>query len=242
MGPKYLNKFLLSILIFSIIMSCDPCDDCDSVVFEPRITLVFINQDSLNSLNDSLAVFAFNDSALSANIDSLGILRDSLQIINDSIENGGNLDSQKMDVEEWISERQSDSTLFATKNQDADSLTTVFNSTKSTINSGLMQVNQIEIVGTTFIETYEDVDSATSWSIPLSYDKSFTEYEVSIANFTDIIELDYDIFQEVDNERNVLLRAENIRVVERDYQEINSIETNCEENCIDGETVFTIYF
>ncbi len=236
-------KNLLSILVlFLWIVSCDPCDDCDSVTFEPTVSFVFINQDSINNLDDSLAVFAFNDSALVANIDSLDVLRDSLQVVSDSIENGGSLNSQKMDLEQWISERQTDSLLFTNKNEDADSLTTVFNQIKSIINSGLMQVEQIEILGTSFVEVYDDIDSATSWSIPLSFDKSFTQYEVTIADFTDIIELDYDVFQEVDEERNVLVRTENLRVIDKMYMEIDSVKSNCDENCIDGETVFTFYF
>lgn len=230
-------KNCLSIFsIFLIIAACDPCDDCDSISFEPTVSFTFINQDSISSIDDSLAVFAYNDSALSTNGDSLLILRDSLNVINESISNGGDFTTEKMNLEQWIAERQGDSTLFATKNKDADSLSTVFNTTKSLISSGLLLVDQIEILGASNVLTY--TDSAISWNIPLSFDGSFTEYEVTIAGVTETIELAYDNIQEVDEQRNVLIRAENIRVINTSYDSL----INCDENCIDGEASFTFYF
>ncbi|MEP1032124.1 hypothetical protein [Ekhidna sp.] len=230
-------KNILGILtFFLLIVACDPCDDCDSVAFEPTVSFIFINQDSINSIDDSLSVFAFNDSSFSANVDSLDILRDSLQSVNDSIANGGDLNSEQMNLEQWINERQTDSALFATINKDADSISGIFNATKTIINSGLLLVDQIEILGASSTLTYQD--SAIIWSIPLSYEGAFTQYEVTIAGEAEIIELAYDNFQEVGEQRNVLIRAENIRVVNEPYDSL----INCEENCIDGEATFTFYF
>ncbi|WP_436516731.1 hypothetical protein [Ekhidna sp. To15] len=230
-------KNCLSIFsLFLIIVACDPCDDCDSISFEPTVSFTFINQDSISSIDDSLAIFAFNDSALSVNEDSLLVLRDSLNTVNESISNGGDFTTEKMNLEQWIAERQVDSTFFATKNKDADSLSTVFNAAKTTINSGLLLVDQIEILGANNLITY--TDSATTWNVPLSFDGSFTEYEVTIAGITETIELAYENIQEVDEQRNVLIRAENIRVVNTPYDSL----INCEENCIDGEASFTFYF
>ncbi len=236
-----MKNFLSIAILFVILVSCDPCDDCSTTSFEPTVSFVFINQDSISHIDDSLAVFAFNDSVLTANIDSLDILRDSLHIVNDSITNGGSLISEKEDLEQWIQSRQADSLEFATRNKDADSLATIFNATKTTINSGLIQVDQVEILGTSFIETYEDIDSAVTWRIPLSFNQSFNQYQVTISNLTEIIELSYDTKQEINEERNVLIRAENIQVIDKMYVEIDSVKSNC-ENCTDGETVFTFYF
>lgn len=176
------------------------------------------------------------DSSLTANIDSLDILRDSLTTINDSIANGGMLTSEKIDVAQWIIERQADSTLFATQNEDGDSITTVLTTIRTTISSGLIGVDQIEILGAKDILTYED--SATTWSIPLLYDGTGTEYEVTIDGTIETIEIGYDTYQEVDDQRNVLIRAENIRIINTPYDSL----INCEENCIDGEASFTFYF
>lgn len=230
-------KHILSIFIlFILIVSCDPCDDCDSVSFEPTVSFIFINQDSISSIDLKLAEIHQIDSSLTANVDSLTVLRDSLTIVNDSIANGGSLTTEKMNLEQWISDRQADSTIFAVQGEGNDSISSVLSTTKTTINSGLILVDQIDILGANSILTYED--SATSWSIPLAFDGSFTEYEVTIAGVTETIELAYDNVQEVDEQRNVLIRAENIRVVNEPYDSL----INCEENCIDGAATFTFYF
>ncbi len=231
-----MKNCLIIFSLFLVIVACDPCDDCDSISFEPTVSFVFINQDSINALDDSLAVFAFNDSSLNANKDSLLALRDSLDKVNVAISNGGDFTSEKSDLEQWISSRQVDSTFYATLNKDADSLSAIFNTTKTTISSGLLLVDQIEILGASNLLTY--TDSATAWSIPLAFDGSFTQYEITIAGKTETVELAYDNIQEIDEQRNVLIRAENIQVVSTTFDSFD----NCEENCIDGEASFTFYF
>ncbi|MEO9869515.1 hypothetical protein [Ekhidna sp.] len=234
-------KNILSIFVlFILIISCDPCDDCDSVTFEPTVSFIFINQDSIEAINDSLSVIAEIDSSLSTNIDSLILLKDSLQILEDSIANGGMLDQQKIDIETLIGSRQADSLLFAMKNAGTDTIIPILNSTVASINSGLILVSEIAIPGTGYSEVYED--SALVWSIPLSFDNAFAEYNVTIDGFTETIELLYDNVQTVDEQRNVLIRAENIEVINKTYLEIDSVKSNCTENCVDGEATFTFYF
>ncbi len=190
-------------------MSCDPCDDCDSILFEPTVSFVFINQDSIENINDSLAVISFNDSRLSVSIDSLIILRDSLQTIQELIDNGENLDREKMAIEMFIHQQKTDSLLFADLNQGTDTIIPILNQAKSIINSGLILVNQIKVLGTSFMTKNED--SATNWSIPLSFDQSFNRYEITINDLSEVIELEYHLFQEVDEQRTVLIRAACVR-------------------------------
>ncbi len=61
---------------------------------------------------------------------------------------------------------------------------------------------------------------------------------MTIAGIARTIEFSYDNIQEVDEERNVLIRAENIQVVSTTFDSFD----NCEENCVDGEASFTFYF
>ena len=227
-------------ILFLLIYACDPCNDCTSTFFEPTVTLVFINQDSIQNLDDSLAVFAFNDSVLTANIDSLDNLRDSLQIVLDSIANGGSLTQEQNDLEGWIVDRQVDSAFYATLNQDADSLSAIFNLTKTIINSGLIQLDSIEVLttGTSLISE----DSTVNWNIPLAFDGSFNQYEVTLEGVSDVLTFSYDNFQEVDQERTVLIRAANIELVSFTNNFIDSVRTSCEETCFDDEATFTVYF
>lgn len=232
-----MKNLLLSISLFSIIMvSCDPCEDCSTITFEPTVQLIFINSDSLQAIDSTLVAIESIDSALSANIDSLLVLRDSLNSIIDSIANGGLLSQQQSIIESQISERRTDSTIFGTRYEELFPLISVLTQTKSTINSGLMLVSNIDIPEIGSSLTY--MDSSTFWNIPLSFNKDFTLYDITIDNEVYRIEFDYNNFTEVDQQRNVLIRAKDIKVINHSFDSLKA----CDDNCIDGEATFTFYF
>lgn len=230
---------LIPFILMLVLTSCDPCPDCGvSARFEPTVEMIFINQDSVNSINDSLSVFAFNDSSLNANIDSLLLLNDSLQIIVDSIERGGMLLNEKMNIEEWIALRRLDSLFYATLNKEADSLSALFNQTKASIASGLMKIDEL-----TIIETGESVsysDSSASWNFPLLFDENSVLYEFIIDKETYSIALGYETYTEMDQQRNVLVRATHISVIESSENFITL--DSCNVTCEDSNATFTFYF
>lgn len=230
------NLSIITILTV-LVLSCDPCDDCTTVTFEPTAQMIFINADSVSSIDSSLVAFAEIDSSLNSNIDSLTVLRDSLQIITDSIANGGNLGIEQLALQTLISARQSDSIMFANQNVGLDSIGSVLSSTRATINSGLLLIRKIKFPEINDSLIYTDEDSATFWNFPLSYEGAFSSYEITIDNEVFSIELEYENFTEIDEERNVLIRAQDIQVINHSFDSLNSCET-----CVDGEATFTFYF
>ncbi len=233
-----MNHPFIFLLILVLIGSCDPCSECsEPLVVEPTVEMIFINQDSIVAIDDSLSVIAFNDSSLLANIDSLTLLNDSLTIILDSISNGGILETEKLSLESLILLRQADSALFATLNKDADSISTILIATKSTINEGFLLIEQIEIVESNGLITYSD--SANSWDLPLLFDGNQTSYDLTISESVFSISLSYETFTEVSEEREITIRASDISI-------LNTIGfdslINCETNCVDGNASFTFYF
>ena len=234
-------KQLLNIFIlFLLIVSCDPCEDCDTVSFEPTVSLIFINQDSIERIDERLSFFSFNDSALAVHIDALDTLRSRLEEVQAGLDTGNTaLQAEKDQILALITEQQADSLFYEEQNINSDSAT-VLSEAKSTINTGLIKLDRIEILGTGTEFVYED--SSEVWNIPLSFDEKFNQYEITIKGISDIIELDYETFQEVDEKRNVLIRAKNIEVISFTNNVIDSVLTNCEETCQDGEATFTIYF
>jgi len=134
-----------------------------------------------------------------------------------------------------ILNRQVDSTFLADLGI-TDSISNL-NSAKSSVNSGLVELTAINIAG--FNTVPLDTNISESWTVPLSFEKEFSIYEILVQEETLVIELDYETFTEVDNERQIRVRAQNIQVV--DAIGIDSL-INCEQNCIDGETTFTFYF
>ena len=234
------KQFLSIFILFLLIVSCDPCDDCDTVSFEPSVSLIFINQDSIERIDERLSFFSFNDSALTVHINALDTLRSRLEEVQAGLDTGNTaLQAEKDQILALITEQQADSLFYEEQNINSDSAT-VLSEAKSTINTGLIKLDRIEILGTGTEFVYED--SSEVWNIPLSFDEKFNQYEITIGGISDIIELDYETFQEVDEKRNILIRAKNIEVISFTQNAIDSVLTNCEETCQDGEATFTIYF
>lgn len=225
-----------------MLYACDPCEDCDQpVVFEPTIDLMFINADSLKQMNDSIDIAKANSSMLATLLidlgDTLKFLGDSLTVIQDSIANGGSLEDELTSIEGAINDFTNNKTIATSDKKVQDSLTSVISEIVILLNSGKVPVHEIEFIETG--DTLMYLDSAVNYTIPLSFDKSFTTYGITIDNFTYEIEVDYTIFEEVDEERNVLVRAKDIQII-LPINSFDSLQT-C-ETCTDGEASFILYF
>ena len=229
------SNFILFTVV--VLASCDPCLDCGQpLAYEPTVDMVFINQDSIASIDIALIQYDSLDSIFTLVKVELEDLRDSLIEVQDSIAKG--LDEyldEEASLLEMISQGEQDSLFY--ENQKIDSNSSVLNNSKSTISSGNILVNMVSFPEINESLTY--TDSATVWSFPLSFEKKFSIYEVLIQDEVFTIEVDYEVFTEVDEERNVRIRAQDIRIV--DTSGIDSL-IDCEQNCVDGEASFTFYF
>lgn len=192
-------------------------------------------------MNDSIAITEFNsallDTLLTQLNDTLSQLGDSLIVIQDSIANGGSLEDELMSIENAIIDFSIDQNLADSNRDFQDSLTSVMDDVVALINTGKVPVSKIQFLETG--DTLLYLDSAINYTIPLSFDKSFTMYGITIDNFTYEIELDYTIFEEIDTEKNVLLRAKDIQII-LPNNSFDSLQT-C-ETCTDGEASFILYF
>lgn len=210
-------------------------------MFEPTIDLMFINADSLSKLNDSLSINELNSGllvSLLADIsDTLIFLNDSLDVVQDSIANGGDLASEETSILNAIEEFTLEQTTATANSELLDSLTTIMNDVVTVINTGKVPITVIEFIETG--DTLLYLDSAINYTVPLSFDKSFVQYGITIDDFTYEIELDYTISEETDEERNVLIRAKNIQIIlpTNSFDSLQACET-----CTDGTASFILYF
>ncbi len=232
---RLFHIFLLTL----VITACDPCTECgEPLVSEPTAEMIFINQSRVDMIDKTLLVLDSLDSSFTSTNAVLVSFRDSLQQLDDSLELGLNEYQDERDaVFDSIMQLEIDS-LFLDMLGINDSISDL-NSTKSTINSGNILLDKIVIPEINDSLTYTEDDSSTSWFFPLSFENRFSIYEVFIQNEKLTIELEYETFTEVDTERNVNVRAQNIMVV--DTLGVDSV-INCEQNCVDGEATFTFYF
>ena len=231
------------VIVFGLslfVMSCDPCEGekCgEPVVFEPTVGMVFINQDSLNSIDDSLARIVFNDSALTVHVNTLNMLRNRLGEVQIGLDTGNtSLETEKNEILLLIDDNQADSLLFATKNLGSEIALPILNTTKSTITSGLLLVSNIYIPEAGTALSFSD--SAMSWHLPLSFGGTFFKYQLMIDKEIFTIELDYENFTEVDEKGNALIKAKDIQIINHSFDDLEI----CEENCVYDEASFIFYF
>ncbi|MEM0938292.1 MAG: hypothetical protein AAF600_05900 [Bacteroidota bacterium] len=233
-----MSRYYPFFILFVFVTSCDPCENCNGpVLFEPTVEMVFINQDSIIIIDSALLVYDSLDSSFSSVNLLLVDLRDRLNEIEDSLALGlMEYQDEKDALLDAINESELDSIFL--DSLEIDSNTVALNDIKSTINSGLIKIDTLFIPETGAFISYDD--SSTSWPFPLSFEKDFTVYEVLIHNEEFSIELDYETFTDLDQERNVLIRARDIQVIDLSDNFITL--DSCNENCLDGEATFTFFF
>lgn len=230
----------LFIATFIFVLACDPCRECDTFLYEPTLTLKFINQDSLNNLNDSIGKNNLRNEILSDSIiwleDTLHFLVDTLIFMRDSIENGGDYDTTSVfdSIQEYDAELQKQST----ESNSLEILNSEMSAVKSVINSGSVEVTRIENLNESFVVDIEE-DSLTAFSIPLPYSAVQTRYEIEIADFIGTVDFSLRFDTTVDIRRNVLIRPDSIFIT--DFENFTKFDT-CKVNCSDGQAVFTLYF
>ncbi len=238
MIKTYVNIFILVLLI----ASCDPCDDCDAIFFEPTISLVFIDQERLDLLQTERTEVQSIIDGLDGELDYidsiLNYLNNRITELNIRIDAGEDLENEKGPAEDSVRNFTAQRESPQENKEDQESILDSLNTDISTINSGDIFVNSIEIIETGSVLSYPD--SATSFSVPLSMDTSFLNYAVTIGDETNTFVVDYELFQEVDADRNVLIRARDIELMITN-DSFDSL-VSCQENCLDGQATFTLFF
>jgi len=223
-------------LAICFLFACDPCNECDVVIFEPTVEMVFINQDSLNSLNDSIDNNLSRDSILTDSISFFSGEVNTLSSTLKELKDSGNNDT--LEIFNQILSLNTQITQWRVESDTISSKNSQMNAVISIINSGSVKLTALNYRETGGSLVLAD-DSATVFSLPISYDKSFLTYDLTIEGDSSYyVTIDFDLVEETDVRRNVLIKAENIRVVDTDFQAFD----NCETNCTDSEAVFTFYF
>ncbi len=233
-------SLFLSLLILS---SCDECNDCDLKITEPRISVTFINADSLFTLTQ-----------LS---DSLGLMLDSLQNESDTLEShrdflsdslinveigidSGNVSLQPF-KDQLVLAIKDDSVLIASISNEitgADSVLQMYSGIMDLINSGSVLVDHITNVHNDLSINFDD--SISSYTIPLNIHDTLSWFEVSIADQSYDLQLTHSNTEFVDGRRNVSIEISGIEIFTHSFDSV-AIDCN-QENCKANETVITCSF
>ncbi|MBV6646730.1 MAG: hypothetical protein KI790_14835 [Cyclobacteriaceae bacterium] len=239
----------LIIVVAINLTRCDTCNDCEVLDFETNVEFFFLNGDSLKALSDSLEDNNDSISRLNDGIDTLTIriadFEDSLSRVLDSIEAGA-MDQDYQDIEaSLVLLITSDSMLNATFNDNSDSLAainSILRGLETQLKTGGVLLDTVENQTSGLFITSEDSMSQYDFPLEVSLDPliNVTTYRFHIDNEDFFITLGYDLFESVDVERNIALRAGNIDTLAHTF---DSLDIDCANpDCFDNETTITCYY
>ncbi|WP_258105139.1 hypothetical protein [Marinoscillum sp. MHG1-6] len=233
------------VICLSLLWKCEPCADCgEPVVFDPFISLVFIDYDSLSDLDISL--LETNDSLLTLTtlrdslVDTIGVWNNLLIAYRDSIENGNSDyvdDTVQLDSD--ISMATADLGEVDTARKYTNVYLTTLQTARTGVNSGKILVDNIELIENQRDTSY--FDSTKTYRLPLLMDSDFTSYKITILGESDTLSFSYEREISTNAQRKVRMRVRNIQLVDYTYQEAPVVD--CEsDDCLDNEVLVTVYF
>lgn len=238
--------FLYIGLVWSLIaVACDPCEECgEPLLYDPLVGVVFINWDSAKTLNNLIKI---NSDSVQANskqrtafLDSIGELRDSLEVIRLLLDSGYlEYEDEEVFLDQLIADLQVEADTLESINRRISTTTRDLNSILSVINSGNMQVEQITILTNSSILTYED--SAKKYNLPLLMTANESSYKIRIGDLVDTISFSYQLENSVDDARVFRRRAKEIHLVNHTFDSLAGPKCKTDE-CLSNETTFTVYF
>lgn len=227
---------LFSTLGLLLLEACgDECEDCEPAVVQPSIAALFINQDSLMTLNvqiDSLdSIIGLNQELLSETNAFINILVDSLTRLENGLDTGNtDLEDLVIRVEDQIDSSQTKTIEFdetiALLEEDVQDLGSIV----TLIESGNILVSRMTNLDNQVVVNYED--SSTQWSFPVDLNVDLVRYEVVINENSYDVSIGYEREQDVNFRREVILRINNIEII--NYSGFDTVTLN--------EKKLTLYF
>ena len=213
------------------------------LVFDPTVELIFINNDTLEGLDEKIGsvseTLSTEELKASNAEDELDSLEARLGEVIELIENGDNsYEEERNELEDLIIDYTDSLDYYSLIIDELDSIQDHWVNFRQEVQEGLIKVDTL-YVNNQFI-TYDD--SAKSYHAPLLMtEEAFTQFETVIGKYRGEISFEYTLEESVDETREIKLRAKDITPY--DYSQYDSIsEPQCvTSECRDHETTVYIY-
>jgi len=203
---RFLRKYLIYLILIPLVYySCQECDDCGPSQNEPIVNLKFFNIDSLIKVEDTLT-----------------IIEDSLEVVNQKIDEG---DTTLSDIKVNLENQQA-----------------FYIQVKDNINQGKIKIDEVfgsNGEGPLLFKDSLTNDSLTNFRFPLDMNRDESTFVVNIQDRNDEIGFRYD--REIDKGgKEIIIRIYNITLLTSSY---DSVKVICnKEICTSNETTYKIYF
>ncbi len=177
-------------------------------------TVIFINQDSIVSLNQHIAEINSKIAVIDSRIAAIDALSDRTPFLAEK-------DSLNQEKAKLVKQRDE------------------FNATKTSINTGLLNLTILQAEGGKEPIFNSPIDSAKSFEFPLDYNKTRSRFYATIKNKIDTIDFEYDL-DTLFTEFKVSVKTSNLSVP---FHSFDSVKVEClNTQCISNEAKVTFYF
>lgn len=241
-----MRNWMIMVCWLVLATACDPCADCGKpITSNPGVEMVFINLDSLNTLNGLIATnqgeIKLRDNIILANSDSLSKLTDAINALEEQI-NAGNtaLQAEKESYEQSFESLKANNTTVSDRRDSIRTVNTRYSAITKLIQSGSVQITNVTNRETGTVLTF--TDSMTSFSLPLQITGGNTSYDLSIAGTTYSIGFEYELLETINEQRMALILARNIDTIAMSSS-FDSLSIQCATSeCLSNETTVYAYF
>lgn len=228
MIKKKLGWFSMVLLLLA--WGCSDCEECETSVDAPRVSFVFLNQTSLDTLNTNLATIDASLTDLRASATALTASNVTLDSLLDSltarIERG--MVELKDDSIATANKIEANNQLLTSNTESQTSLNTersTLSTTIATVESGNLVVDTVTNLATGTFQTF--TDSATVYKLPLDPNNEAISYAFSIASVEYDLTVTYTTSTSQSARRNILVGAENIAFTTTSFDSVRvDPETN----------------
>ncbi|RED96189.1 hypothetical protein [Marinoscillum furvescens] len=239
------NKFYILLFWLLVAWACDPCDDCgEPLVYDPKVKLVFINQDSAAHLEDSISRVTDsidnNKLTLALLKDTSVFFADSLETIDSLVEAGETeyLDKQEA-LNHTIDSLDTSADSLSSWNRQLNTLKSDLNTIVKVISDGKVQLDEVILVEANKQVVFEDTLSSFGFPLLLADGPGVSSFEITLADEQYTIAFEYTTFEEMGADRILRVLATDVNVT--NYTGFDSLKINC-ETCLSNETTVTVYF
>ena len=227
-----------------LFVACDECTDCATKITEPRVEVMFINADSLAKLEALTTEIGQNQTSIQSDVELsqevISVLVDSLTRLEDGIDTGNTALIPTRDaVAVELSLDSMELALLTDSLTVLDSLSGLFASAKSTINSGSLLLERLTNTANGLSVGY--TDSMSTYLVALDISNTSSDYEFVIDEVSYGLQLSHENGMEIDTRRNLIVTIESFMVTNHDFDSI--APSNClTQNCLVNETTLICYF
>jgi hypothetical protein len=232
------------VILFLGIQSCQECEQCNTSVSEPRVSLVFFNVDSLESVlglfDDQLELADSLTQQIATLNNDIAILNDSLNVLEAAIDTGNtDFNTTIQEIERLLSQDSIQLALRQDELVTSDSIINQLNTIQNEILSGSVKIDGIENVSNGSRITYDD--SLDIYDIPLNIAGSVTLLEIEIQEAgTFELEISHKNEERVSTDRKIEILMSEITLVSHSFDSVIVVCAN--ELCRGNETALNCFF